>query len=80
MTLALVRIAISCSIALRRSPKPGALTASNIQHTAQFVQHQGRQRFAINVLGNNHQVTLANLNQLLQQGYNILAAAEIFLS
>ena len=34
MTVAPVRMAISCSIALRRSPKPGALTPSNIEHTA----------------------------------------------
>jgi hypothetical protein len=31
ITVAPVRIAMSCSIALRRSPKPGALTAADLK-------------------------------------------------
>ena len=50
-----VRIAMSSSIALRRSPKPGALTAAAVQRAAQLVDDQRRQRLALDVLGDDQQ-------------------------
>ena len=50
-----VRMAMSPSMALRRSPKPGALTAQMFKHAAELVDHQRRQRLAFDVLGDNQQ-------------------------
>ena len=55
ITLPPVRIAMSSSMALRRSPKPGAFTAAHVQRAAQLVDHQGRQRLALDVLGDDEQ-------------------------
>ena len=77
-----VRIAMSWSMALRRSPKPGALTGRDLQTMPRMlVDHQGSQRFAFDVLGNDHQ-------RLLRPWINLTPAAgsssadvdEIFLS
>ena len=61
----LVRIAISSSIALRRSPKPGALTAGDLEAAAKLVDDERRQRFAIDVFGDDEQ-RLARLNYGLE--------------
>ena len=50
-----VRTAISSSIALRRSPKPGALTAQLFRRAADVIDDQRRQRFALDVLGYDQQ-------------------------
>ena len=46
---------MSSSIALRRSPKPGALTAHDLQRAAQLVDDQRRERFAFDVFGDDQQ-------------------------
>ena len=50
---------MSSSMALRRSPKPGALTAATFQAAAQLVDDQGRQRLAFDVLSHDDQRTAA---------------------
>ena len=61
-----VSTARSSSIALRRSPKPGALTATEVNRPADLVDDQGRERLAVDVLGDDQQ-RLAGLGDLLQQ-------------
>ena len=46
---------MSSSMALRRSPKPGALTAQHVQRAAELVDDQRRQRLALDVLGDDQQ-------------------------
>ena len=53
MALPPVTIAMSSSMALRRSPKPGAFTAHAVQRAAELVDHEGRQRLALHVLGDD---------------------------
>src|SRR6187200_894065 len=60
-----VRTAMSCSIALRRSPKPGALTA--VEAATQTVDDEGSESFAFDVFGDNHK-RLAALHYGFQQG------------
>ena len=67
ITLPPVRIAMSSSMALRRSPKPGALTAHDLQRAAQLVDHQRGERLALDVLGDDEQ-RLAALRDLLEDG------------
>jgi hypothetical protein len=45
----------------------GRLDRQHVQHAAQLVQHQRGQRLTVHVLGDDHQVALAALHQLLQQ-------------
>jgi hypothetical protein len=58
---------MSPRIALRRSPKPGALTAATFKRAAQLVDHQSRQSLALDVFSDNQQ-RLAAAGNLLQQG------------
>src|SRR5712672_134571 len=58
-----VRIAMSSSIALRRSPNPGALTAT----AAQLVDDQGGQRLAFDVFGDDQQ-WIRRLGNRFEQG------------
>ena len=70
MTWPPVRMAMSSSMALRRSPKPGALMARTVQGAAQLVDHQGGQRLAVDILGDDDQV-LGDLEELLQHGQDV---------
>ena len=45
---------MSSSMALRRSPKPGAFTAHDLR-SREMVDDQGRQRLAVDVLGDDQQ-------------------------
>ena len=69
---------MSSSMALRRSPKPGALTAQTLEGAAQVVDDEGGEGFALDVLGDD-QEGLAGLGDLLEQRQEVLHA-EIFLS
>ena len=69
---------MSPSIALRRSPKPGALTAQTLQDAAELVDDQGRQRLALDVLGDDQQ-RLAGLGDLLQQRQHLADVATLLL-
>ena len=73
-----VRTAMSPSMALRRSPKPGALTAHTLQDAAQLVDDQHRQRLALDVLGDDEQ-RLAGLGDLLQQRQHVADVGELLL-
>ena len=53
MTWPPVRIAMSCSCALRRSPKPGALTATDLKMPRILLTHESRKRLAVDVLGDD---------------------------
>jgi hypothetical protein len=63
-------MAMSSSMALRRSPKPGALTATGLEDATDVVDHQGGQRFAIDVFGDDQQRT-AGLGDLLEYGQQV---------
>ncbi len=65
MTLPPVRVAMSSSIALRRSPKPGALTAATFKRAAQLVDDEGREGFAFDIFSDDEQRT-AHLGNLLE--------------
>src|SRR5579859_877643 len=51
--------------------KAGGFDGQHVEHAAQLVEHQGGQRLAVHVLGDDHQVALANLDQLLQHGHDV---------
>ncbi len=78
MALPPVRIEISSSIALRRSPKPGALHGAGIQRAAQLVDHQRGQRFAFHFLG-DHQQRLARARDLLENRQQVLHVADLLI-
>src|ERR1700716_2358277 len=65
MALPPVRVAMSCSMALRRSPQPGALTAATCRGPPQFVEDQSGKRFAFHVYSNDQQ-GLGALGDLLE--------------
>ena len=50
-----VRTAMSSSMALRRSPKPGALTAATLTMPRMLVHNQGGQRFAFHIFCHDQQ-------------------------
>ena len=62
---------MSCSIALRRSPKPGALTAADLERAAELVDDQRRERLTLDVLGDDEQ-RLAALRDLLEHREQVL--------
>jgi len=64
MTVPPVRMAMSSSMALRRSPKPGALTAQVFQDAGMLLT-TGSQRLAFDFLGDDQQRP-ASLGHLLQ--------------
>ena len=57
--------------------KTGGLDGQNVEHAAQLVQHQRRQRFAVHVFRNDDEVALALLEQLLHQRHNIGGGADL---
>ena len=61
-----VRIAMSSSMALRRSPKPGRLDGRDLQRAAQLVDDERRERFAIDVFRDDDERTAA-ARHLLEQ-------------
>src|SRR5258708_6951022 len=62
-----VRTAMSCSIALRRSPKPGALTAATFRPPRRRVDDEGGKRLAFDVFRDDDE-RLAALHHGFQQG------------
>ena len=77
MTCPPVRMAISCSMALRRSPKPGALTASTFSMPRSLFKHEGGQGFAVNIFGDDDQVALADLDEFFEHGDDILGGGDL---
>ena len=78
MTRPPVRIAMSSSIALRRSPKPGALTAAGLERAAQLVDDQRGERLALDVLGHD-QERARLLRDLLEHREEVLHRADLLL-
>ena len=56
----------------------GGLDGADVQHAAQLVDDQGRQRFALDVLGDDQQ-RLAGLGDLLQQRQHVADVGELLL-
>ena len=56
---------VRASIALRRSPKPGAFTAAHVEGAAELVHDERREGLALHVLGDDQQGAL--LGDLLEQ-------------
>ena len=69
---------MSCNMALRRSPKPGALTAATFKPAAQLVDHERGERLALDVLG-DHEQRLARLHDGLEQRQDALQIGELLL-
>ncbi len=69
---------MSCSMALRRSPKPGALTAATFETAAKLVDHERGKRLAFDVLGDDED-RLAGLHHQLEQGEQRLHVGELLL-
>ena len=67
---------MSCSMALRRSPKPGAFTAADVEGAADLVDDERGQRFALDVLGDDQQ-GLAGLHHLLQHRQQVVHRADL---
>jgi chaperonin GroL len=59
--------------------KTRSLDCQHIEDTAQLVDHQGCQRLAIHILGDNHNVALALLHHLFDDGQNILHGADLLI-
>jgi hypothetical protein len=57
---------MSCSIALRRSPKPGRLDGGGVERAPDLVDHQGGEGFTLDVLGDDHE-RLAGLHHGLER-------------
>ena len=55
---------MSLSISLRRSPKPGALTAAHVERAAELVDDERRERLALDVLGDDEERLLRAGNRL----------------
>src|SRR6266568_2298578 len=65
------RMAMSSSMALRRSPNPGAFTA-------QVVDHQCRERFALDFFGHEEQ-RLPGLGYLLEDGQQVADVGDLLI-
>ena len=57
--------------------KARGLDGQHVEHAAQFVQHQGGQRFAVDVFGDDDQFALADLDQFLEDGDDILGGGDL---
>jgi len=75
---AAVNVAMSCSIALRRSPKPGAFTAASLRMPRMLLTNQRRERLALDVLSDHDQRTARSSRPPQEREH--LAVFEIFLS
>ncbi len=53
------------------------LDREHVEHAAQLVDDQRRQRFAVDVLGDDHDVALADLDQLLQHRHDVRDGADL---
>src|SRR4030088_1914181 len=73
MTLPPVRTAMSCNMALRRSPKPGALTATTLTIAGDRFNDKRGKRFAFHVFCNDQELaaTLGNGFEQRQQFANV---------
>ena len=69
-------MAMSSSMRLRRSPKPGALTAIAGERAAELVDDEGSERLALDVLGDDEQL-LAGLHDLLEHGQQVGDGADL---
>ena len=73
-----VTTARSAIIALRRSPKPGALTGADVQHAAKLVDDQRRQRLGLDVFSDDQQ-RAAGRDDLVQQREQLGEIADLLL-
>src|SRR6202046_5266251 len=73
-----VRTAMSCSMALRRSPQPGAFTAATLEAPRQFVDPQRRQRLALDVFGDDEE-RLAGLHDGFQERKQFIERRQLLL-
>ncbi len=69
---------MSLSISLRRSPKPGALTARDLDRAAELVDDERRERLALDVLGEDEQLA-ALLEHLLEEREQVGHRADLLL-
>ena len=67
---------MSCSCALRRSPKPGALTATDLKMPRILFTTRRRERLAVDVLGDDEQL-LAALDHLVDDGQQVLDGRDL---
>ena len=65
-------------MALRRSPKPGALTATRVNDAANFVDNEGGKGVAVHVFGDNHE-RAAGLRDFFQNGNQVGGGADFLL-
>ena len=73
-----VRMAMSSSMALRRSPKPGRLDGRGLQRATQLVDDERGQRFALDVFGDDEQ-RAAHAGDLLEDRQQVLHRADLLL-
>src|SRR5690606_14731629 len=59
--------------------KARSLYGNDVQHATQLVENQGRQSFAVEVFGDDDQITAPNLDQVFQQGYDILRSRDLLI-
>ena len=67
---------MSSSMALRRSPKPGALAAQLLRAPLKLIDDQRGERLGFDILGNDQQRT-GGLCDLLEQGDQVLECADL---
>ena len=71
-----VTMAMSSSMRLRRSPKPGALTATEVNVPRSLLTTSVGERLALDVLGDDEQL-LAGLHDLLEHRQQVLDVADL---
>ena len=57
--------------------KARSLDGQNVEHTAQFVQNQGGQCFAVDIFGNDDQFALADLDQFLEERNDVVSSGDL---
>ena len=70
-----VSTAMSSSMALRRSPKPGRLDSGDFERAAQLVDHKRGQRLAFDFFGDDEQA-LAHLRDFFEQRQQVFHGAD----
>ena len=67
---------MSCSMALRRSPNPGCLDGGALEHPADLIDDQCRERLALDLLGDEED-GLARFRDLLEERQHVLEDVEL---
>ena len=74
-----VRRAISCKHGLAAVAKAGGFDGEHVQHAAQFVQDKSGEGFAVDIFSDDDEFALADLDEFLEQGNDVLSSGDLLL-